>query len=226
MPGLKFRFRESGIGLGGMSNGGVLMSNVNYLKCMNIPGDEEAFIDQIFVKVSENYNHTLVAEQIENTFSGEYNLRVRVTNEGINEAERTFLTVKYIFLLILISSVFIALFGLISSSYSSILERSREIGVIRVLGLHPNEVDQMFILENLILMLASASSGGVIGFITAIGLSGNLTMFTQTPRMIAIPWDIIAIIYAVSLIVLVVGMKWLMRKIRTRNIIKIFRDTL
>ncbi|MHA1563654.1 MAG: hypothetical protein ACTSPA_16270, partial [Promethearchaeota archaeon] len=60
MPGLKFRFREAGIGAGGLMNGGVLMSNVNYLKYMNIPGDDDAFIDQIFVKVSENYNHTLV----------------------------------------------------------------------------------------------------------------------------------------------------------------------
>ena len=226
MPGLKFRFREAGIGAGGMMPGGVLMSNVNYLKCMNIPGDEDAFIDQIFVKVSENYNHTLVSQEIKNKFGGEYNLRVRVTNEDIYEAETTFLKVKYLFLLILIGSVFIALFGLISSSYSSILERSREIGIIRVLGLHPNEVDKMFILENLILMLASASSGGAIGFVTAIGLSGNLTMFTQTPRMIAIPWDIIAIIYAVSLIVLFVGMKLLMRNIRSKNLIQIFRETL
>ena len=75
-------------------------------------------------------------------------------------------------------------------------------------------------------MLASASSGGAIGFLTAIGLSGNLTIFTQTPRMIAIPWDIIAIIYAVSLIVLIVGMKWLMRNIRKKNLIQIFRETL
>ena len=193
---------------------------------MNIPGDEDAFIDQIFVKVSENYNHTLVAQDIKNTFGGEYNIRVRVTNEDIFEAEITFLKVQYLFLLILIGSVFIALFGLISSSYSSILERSREIGIIRVLGLHPNEVDKMFILENLILMLASATSGGFIGFVTAVGLSGNLTMFTGTPRMIAIPWAIIAIIYAVSLIVLFVGMKLLMRNIRSKNLIQIFRDTL
>ncbi len=226
MPGLKFRFREAGIGAGGMMAGGVLMSNVNYLKCMNIPGDEDAFIDQIFVKVQNGYNHTLVAQDIKNTFGGEYNLRVRVTNEDIYEAERAFLKVKYLFLLILIGSVFIALFGLISSSYSSILERSREIGIIRVLGLHPNEVDRMFTLENLILMLASATSGGFIGFVTAVGLSGNLTMFTGTPRMIAIPWDIIAIIYAVSLIVLFVGMKWLMRNVRTKNLIQIFRETL
>jgi len=226
MPGLKFRFREAGIGAGGLMNGGVLMSNVNYLKYMNIPGDDDAFIDQIFVKVSENYNHTLVGEEIRNIFGGEYNIRVRVTNRDIAEAEKAFLTVKYLFLLILIGSVFIALFGLISSSYSSILERSREIGIIRVLGLHPKEVDQMFILENLILMLSSATSGGLIGFITAIGLSGNLTMFTGTPRMIAIPWDIIAIIYAVSLITLFVGMKWLMRNIRSKNLIQIFRETL
>ena len=226
MPGLKFRFREAGIGAGGMMPGGVIISNVNYLKCMNIPGDEDAFIDQIFVKVSENYNHTLVAREIKNTFGGEYNIKVRVTNEDIYEAERAFITVKYLFLLILIGSVFIALFGLISSSYSSILERSREIGIIRVLGLHPKEVDRMFILENLILMLSSATSGGLIGFVTAIGLSGNLTMFTQTPRMIAIPWDVIAIIYTVSLIVLFVGMKWLMRKIRSKNLIQIFRETL
>ena len=92
--------------------------------------------------------------------------------------------------------------------------------------MHPKEVDQMFILENLILMLSSATSGGLIGFVTAFGLSGNLTMFTQTPRMVAIPWDIIAIIYGVSLIVLFVGMKWLMRNIRSKNLIQIFRETL
>ncbi|MHA1855181.1 MAG: ABC transporter permease [Promethearchaeota archaeon] len=227
MPGLKNRFREAGIGGGaGMRRGGVLISNVNYIKCMNIPGDEDAYIDQIFVKVSEGYNHTIIGQEIKKEFENKYFIKVSVTNEGIYEAERAFLTVKYLFLLILIGSVFIALFGLISSSYSSILERSREIGIVRVLGLHPKEVDQMFLLESLILMIASSSSGGIIGFITAIGLSGNLTMFTQTPRMIAVPWDIILIIYFISIIFLIIGMKWLMRKIRTKNLIQIFRETL
>ncbi|MHA1618501.1 MAG: ABC transporter permease [Promethearchaeota archaeon] len=225
MPGMDGRFSESGIGSTFMA-GGVLISAQNYIRGMNIPGEEQAYIDKIFVKVQDGYNSTIVANMIEEEFGDDFNLRVGLTSEGIAEAERAFLIVKYLFLAILIGTVLIALFGLITSSYSSILERKREIGIIRTLGLYGSEVERMFLLENMILLLSSSTSGGLIGFLMALGLSENMTLFIQSPRMIAIPWDIIAIIYSVSVITLIIGMKVLMRKLKYQNLIEIFRETL
>ncbi|MHA1672624.1 MAG: ABC transporter permease [Promethearchaeota archaeon] len=225
MPGMDGRFSESGIGSTFFA-GGVLISAENYIKCMNVPGDEDAYIDKIFVKVQNGYNSTIVANMIKEQFGDNFNIRVDLTSEGIAEAERAFLIVKYLFLAILIGTVLIALFGLITSSYSSILERKREIGIIRTLGLYGHEVERMFLLENMILLLSSSTSGGIIGFLMALGLSENMTLFIQSPRMIAIPWDIIAIIYTVSVVTLIIGMKFLMKKLRKQNLIEIFRETL
>ncbi|TFH29094.1 MAG: FtsX-like permease family protein, partial [Promethearchaeota archaeon] len=225
MPGMQGRFSESGIG-SAFREGGVLISAHNYIRAMNIPGGKDAYIDKIFVKVQTGFNSSEIASYIKDEFGDDFNLRVQLTSEGIAEAERSFLIVKYLFLAILIGTVLIALFGLITSSYSSILERKREIGIMRTLGLYGSEVERMFLIENLILLLSSSTSGGIIGFLMALGLSENMTLFIQSPRMIAIPWDIIAIIYSVSVITLIIGMKVLMRKLRYQNLIEIFRETL
>ncbi|MCF2141515.1 MAG: ABC transporter permease [Candidatus Lokiarchaeota archaeon] len=225
MPGMQSRFSESGIGAA-FRAGGVLISPEHYTECMNIPGGNDAFLDKIFIKVKSGYDPLNVASNIESKLKNNYKIEVDVTSQGINEAEQAFLVVKYLFLAILIGTVLIALFGLISSSYSSILERKREIGILRTLGLHGREIEHLFLLENLILLLSSSTSGGIIGYLMALGLSENMTLFIRSPRIIAVPWDIILIVYSVSLVTLFIGMRWLMRKLRKQNLIEIFRETL
>ncbi|MHA1775418.1 MAG: hypothetical protein DRO88_02190 [Promethearchaeia archaeon] len=225
MPGMQSRFAESGLG-STLRAGGVLISPQHYTKCMNIPGEDDAYLDKVFIKVKTGYNSIQIAAILETYFQDTYELRIGITSQGIDEAEEAFMVVKYLFLAILIGTVLIALFGLISSSYSSILERKREIGILRTLGLYGTEIERMFLLENLILLFSSSTSGGIIGFLMAMGLSENMTLFIQSPRMLAIPWDIIAIVYSISIIALVIGMRWLMRKLRNQNLIEIFRETL
>ncbi|WP_371803445.1 ABC transporter permease [Candidatus Lokiarchaeum ossiferum] len=221
-PGLS-RIREAGLFGGG--TGGVIMSDINYIKCLNIPGGDDAFVDKIFVKVKEGYNHTIIEQNLETIFEEE-NLRIDRTSEDIEYAESEFLVIKYMFLLIQLGTIIIAIFGLLTSAYSSILERTREIGILRTLGLHGSEVENLFLVENLIILLASSTSGGIIGTIMALGLSENMTLFTQTPQMIKIPWDIVGIIYGVSILSLYLGLKLIMRKLRNKNLIEIFRETL
>ena len=207
--------------------GGVLIADFHYIRGMNIP--QPAFINRMFVKVQENYNHSEIANEIESRYANEYPFDIDVSKEIVEEAEEGFRIIKYLFLAILIGTVVIALFGLISSSYSSILERKREIGILITLGLYGDgkvSVSKMFYIENLILLLASGSSGGIIGFMMAYGLTENMTLFSNTPRIIKIPWDIVGIIYGVSIFSLWIGMKFLMRKLRKKNLIEIFRETL
>ncbi len=119
----------------------------------------------------------------------------------------------------------IGLFGLISSSYSSILERRREIAIVRTLGLYPTEVNKMFQIENMILLFSSGGSGGVIGFLLAYMLSQNMVLFTETPSSFAIPWDIVGVIIVVSLLILTLGLRGILKNLKKQNLIEIYRAT-
>jgi ABC-type antimicrobial peptide transport system permease subunit len=222
MPGLtdiaESQFRAQG--------GGVIISDDNYIKYFNIPGGDMAYIDRIFVKVRSGYNADEVVQEIYDLINKRYDVFVRNTARAVENAEEGFAVIKYLFLVILIGTVMIGLFGLISSAYSSILERRREIAIIRTLGLHPSDVDKMFTIENMILLLSSATSGGIIGYITAYLLSENMTLFTESPRIIAIPWDIIGIVYGVSVLFLILGMRFLLRRVRKAKLIEIYRETM
>lgn len=201
------------------------MSQENYIRILNIPGGDNAYVDKIFVKTKGNINQNQLAGKIRNLTTDSQSIQIDITNEIIASSSNVFTVVKYVFLLILGGTVLIGLFGLISAAYSSILERKREIGIIRTLGLHGKDVRKMFLIENMILLLSAGGSGGVIGYLLATMLTENMTLFTESPRMLATPWDIIAIIIFLSLSTLYFGMRTMLKRIEKQNLIEIYRET-
>jgi ABC-type lipoprotein release transport system permease subunit len=76
---------------------------------------------------------------------------------------------------ILLSVVLIALiFGIINTMLMVVLERTREIGMLRSLGMNDKKVGIMFILETIYLSLTGAIAGNLISFglITHFGIKG------------------------------------------------------
>jgi putative ABC transport system permease protein len=117
------------------------------------------------------------------------------------------------------------MFGLFSSSYSSILERKREIGILRALGLKKEGISVIFTVESLIIMLAAGSTGMIVGFGTAALMSENLVLFSGSPRLLRFPWESVIILFIIASIVLLLGMKVLLRRVKKKNLIEIFRET-
>jgi putative ABC transport system permease protein len=153
-------------------------------------------------------------------------MNIIITQVRIEKSMSNYQYIKYLFLLILIGTVLIGLFGLIISAYSSIIERSREISIIRTLGLRPNDVNTMFRIENLIILLASGLTGSIIGYIMGYFLSFNISILLNRPFMNSFPWDIAAIIFGFSILVLILGMKFLLRKLSKQNLLEIYRATI
>jgi ABC-type antimicrobial peptide transport system permease subunit len=221
MPGLN-RFKANSFEA---SQGGVIIANFHYLKYFNIPAGDNAYVDRIYVKVMDHHQAAVVAQNIQKEFGEEYDIYIRDTNRMIEGSAESFVIIKYVLTLILIGTVVIGLFGLISSSYSSILERRREIAIVRTLGLYPTEVNKMFQIENMILLFSSGGSGGVIGFLLAYMLSQNMVLFTETPSSFAIPWDIVGVIIVVSLLILTLGLRGILKNLKKQNLIEIYRAT-
>ena len=123
--------------------------------------------------------------------------------------------------------IYICIFGLLSSSYSTIIERKKEIGIIRTLGLKGKEINRLFILESLIIMISSGTIGIVVGWLTAWLVTTNLMgTLVGMPNVLYVPWFNIFLIYTLSLTMIYLGMKILLRKVRKKKIVEIYRETI
>ncbi len=76
----------------------------------------------------------------------------------------------YIMLLVLLAIVALAV---VNSVLMAVLNRTREFGVLRALGLNRSAVGAMVMLEGVVLTLASGVAGMLLGFAIALGLFGD-----------------------------------------------------
>jgi putative ABC transport system permease protein len=164
-------------------------------------------------------------EIIEETLEEEWDFDIWDVQNWVIEVESGFATVQIVLQLILSLTIIICMFGLFSSSYSSILERKREIGVLRALGLRRDGVSRLFTVESTIILLSSGSTGTIVGFATAALLSQNLSIFAQSPSLLSFPTLTTLILFGIALAVLLIGMWAILRKIKRKNLMEIFRET-
>ncbi len=205
--------------------GGVMISQENYIEYMDIP--EPAWVDKIYVKLAEDKLDQifLIESEIEDQFSEDYELTVSNIESFVEAEEEAFYYINILFQAILMAVIVICLFGLLSSAYSTILERKKEIAIIRTLGLKGYGVNRLFIIEALIIMISSGMVGVLVGWLTAWLLSSNMNTFTEMPFQGRFPWDSLLLIYGISTLVTLVGMHFILKKVRTGNIIEIYRET-
>lgn len=207
------------------SSNGVLISKNNYIKYMQIPNP--AWVYKIFINISPNYTQDtdIVDKNIKQSLGDNWNFRIVNVALNVADMRSTFALVQLIMEAILSFTIIICMFGLFASTYASILERKREIGILRALGLKRDGVEKIFTIESLIIMLASGMTGTIVGYITAALLTRNLVIFTDSPSLISFPWAGTILLFTISIIVLLIGMKLLLKKVKKQNLIEIFRAT-
>ncbi len=223
MSGFSQEFSAS-LMMGG--RGGVLISQETYIEIMDIP--PIPYLDRIFIKLREDrlsVSH-LIEDMIDEYYQTEYNYDITDLARSIAQQESAFFVLDTLFTLIALTTVFICIFGLLSSSYSTIIERKKEIGIIRTLGLKGKEINRLFILESLIIMISSGTIGIVVGWLTSWLVTSQLMgTMAGMPTVMYVPWTNITLIYTLSVIMIFFGMKILLRKARKQKIVEIYRET-
>ncbi len=220
MPGL------SGFGNSPGGNGGVLVSQNTYLEILALPSP--AWVEKFFINLKDNYlsRADQVVDAINDVYRIKYSYRLVNLANIIERNQSTFEIIDTLFGLILVATVFICLFGLLSSSYSTIIERKKEIGVVRTLGLKGKQMRKMFIIEALIIMLSSGTIGVIIGYLTGYLLNSTIILLSNTPYDSPFPWLNFLAIYAISIIFILIGMRFLLRKLKKQKIVDIYRETM
>jgi putative ABC transport system permease protein len=186
------------------------------------------YLDKIFIQLNQVAQRSTVSiiDRIERENEVNYDFDIISLKAEVSQSELFFTLISVFFTITLDATIIICLFGLISSSYSTIIERKKEIGIIRTLGLKGKEISRLFTIESLIIMLSSGTVGVLVGWATGLLLSFSLNLTSGLPNIPQFPLTEMIFVLILSIVFTLIGMKMLLRKSRKKRIVEIYRETM
>ncbi len=128
----------------------------------------------VWATVKENYPIDLVAERVKEVLRKDRNLKEGEEDFTVQTPQQLYETygavisiVQIIVIGIASISLIVGGIGIMNTMYTSVLERTREIGIMKAVGAKNSDIMMIFLIESGILGLV----GGVIGIIAGIGIS-------------------------------------------------------
>jgi cell division protein FtsX len=140
---------------------------------------------------------------------------IKDTEEDVKNAERLFYSTQVLFTGILALSVAIALFGLLASMYTAVLERKREVVILKALGMRRRDLFWMFAGETTTLLLTSGILGVLTGYILAYMLISQQAAISELPTPFTVP-----IIPVLGMVVISIAMGLFGAWLPTRRLLK------
>ncbi len=134
-------------------------------------GDEESVI---VAKSADGFNPEDVAEDVERKLrrsrgerEGEETFNVQTTGQLLETFSNIFLVVQAVFVGIAAISLFVGGIGIMNTMYTSVIERTKEIGTMKAVSAKNSDILWLFLIESGMLGLI----GGVIGILIGAGIA-------------------------------------------------------
>ncbi len=112
----------------------------------------------------------------------------------------SYVLIAFVSISLVVSSIMI---GIIT--YISVLERTKEIGILRSIGASKQDVSRVFNAETLIVGLAAGLIGIGITALLCIPASLIIEHFTEIPNIASLPWQAGVILVAISMILTLIS---------------------
>jgi len=160
-------------------------------------------VSEIVLKTSTQYDPVAIKDKIQNKLEKTHpknTIMVITANQILTMIKSILNILKIILTAIAGISIVVGTIGIMNSIYTSVLERTKEIGVLKAIGAHPKDINFIFISESIILSLA----GGFLGLLFGIGIAKGVEWYTisQGITMLSIIVDANIIFLAMGLALL------------------------
>ncbi|MGD3108638.1 ABC transporter permease [Streptomyces sp. YGL11-2] len=146
-------------------------------------------------------------------------LKVRSQEQLVKESNESVTTVLSMMYGLLGMAVVIAILGVVNTLAMSVFERTREIGMLRAIGLDRSGIRQMVRLESVVISLF----GAVLGIATGIFLAwaaGGLTTTSMHAYETVLPWDRLGTFLMLALVIGVLAAIWPARRAARMNMLR------
>ena len=153
---------------------GQKIPKVDFTNVFDFFGDSESDYSSIYVRVGDPSELTAVRKQIE-----EMGFSVFALADQLEEFKSVFLILSSILAVIGTIALLVAALGIINTMVMSILERTREIGVMKSIGGSENEIRSIFFVEAAAIGLLGGIFGLILGWL--VTRVANFVMRMNTP---------------------------------------------
>lgn len=154
--------------------------------------------ERIQVNVVDNQNLPLVEEQLI-----EDGYRVTALSKTVEQASQIFQGIQVVLAAFGGIALIVSAIGMFNTMTVTLLERTKEIGIMRTIGASPNDVKYLFVSESVVVGFLGGISGIVMG--VTLGLTVNLFLNIvagqfggQAVGLFSFPLDFLAFIAAFS----------------------------
>ncbi|MBI2565287.1 ABC transporter permease [Candidatus Woesearchaeota archaeon] len=151
-------------------DGSVLINENEMRQLLGVPEEYSMLI----AKVSQNSNVDKISEDIARTLrrdrhleKGKEDVEVETPQQLLNSFNTIFNVVQAVLIGIAAISLLVGGIGIMNTMYTSVLERTREIGILKAIGATKKNILTLFIIESSLIGLF----GGAIGVFIGIALS-------------------------------------------------------
>jgi putative ABC transport system permease protein len=181
LPGFpNFRARA-----GNAQGSGLLLSRRTFDR-MTKSAPREAF--EGFALARTKGDAKKVAATVRDRLGLQHRLGVECAEEEKREAEVLYWATQILFAMLLGVAVTIALFGLVASMATAVIERRWEVGVLKAIGLRRSHLFRMFAAEAVTLTVSSGLLGGGMGFLLAWLFVVQAALLMEIPVAFTLPW--------------------------------------
>jgi putative ABC transport system permease protein len=96
-------------------------------------------------------------------------------------------------------ALFIAVLGIVNTLALSVIERTREVGLLRAVGLARSQLRWMVTFESVVIAVLGATLGSILGVF--FGIAMMYALRDEGLEVISVPWGQLAAFLAVSVVV-------------------------
>jgi len=155
----------------------IVMNEEDFRELFDIPEDFSVLIAQvsskdIVDKSSEDISRALRRER--NQKKGQEDFEVQTPQQLLSSFNTLLNVVQVVLIGIAAISLIVGGIGIMNTMYTSVLERTKEIGIMKAIGAKNSDILLLFIIESGLLGVC----GGLIGVILGIGLSKGVEIIT------------------------------------------------
>jgi putative ABC transport system permease protein len=184
-------------------------------------------IDQIYASVKEEYDPLIVQEEIEKRLEKEHGkdkFYIITAKQVLSIIQSVLGLLKIILVSIGLISVVVGSIGIMNSIYTSVIERTKEIGILKSLGAKREDIYFIFTIEAVILSLF----GGIIGLGLGIFIAKAVQFYASSQGFltlkIVIGWPIIVGALVLSIVIGIVSGLLPSKQASKMNVVEALRN--
>jgi putative ABC transport system permease protein len=158
---------------------------------------------QAFAKVASGSKVSTVKNQIDDILKDSPEVTVQTRSEFVDQSAQIFNFLLGVVQVLLLVALLIAVLGIVNTLILSVLERTRELGLLRAIGLRRGQTMRMITVESVVISLF----GAVLGLAVGVGLGAAVVraLKDQGFTQYAFPWALMAVYLVTAAIVGVVA---------------------